>query len=246
APDSIPLRGLPHGWGALRFWVREELPATLPSWCEAWLHYARLQLIDGLRVGKQTWMVGAGPTVLVRASGVASVYIDGRFYEVATQRVPRSQAPCLDAPGLHTVQIEGGAPLKVTIEECSKLPEIPEPLGWAYQTQGWPSLEWLREPERSAASPASVGLTLHGPVLCGQPLQLAVTEPPVPRHWVEMALQVRGYRPGTRGTEMQKASSHPLIQQLQRIAVIKNSLALQKARLEKPCRDHYAVQTISR
>ena len=220
--DSIPLRGLLRGWDALRFRVREDLPVTLPSWCEEWLHYARLQLIDGLRMGKQTWMAGAGPTVLVRASGVATVYIDGCFYEVTNHRVTPSQAPCLDEPGLHTVQIEGGAPLKVTIEECSELPEIPEPSGWVCQEQGWPSPEWLREPERSSASPSIVGLTLRGPVLRGQPLQLAATEPPVQRHWVEIALQVRGYRLGTRvsGAETQKASSNPLIQQLQRIAVI--------------------------
>jgi len=192
-------------------------------------------------------MAGAGPTVLVRASGVATVYIDGCFYEVTNHRVTPSQAPCLDEPGLHTVQIEGSAALKATVEECSEFPEIPEPPAWVYQTQGWPSPEWLREPERSSASPSSVGLTLCGPVLRGQPLQLIATEPPVQRHWIEMALQVRGYRLGTRvcNVETQKASSNPLIQQLQRIAVIKNSLVLEKARLEKPCRDCYAIQTIS-
>jgi hypothetical protein len=220
--DSIPLRGLPRGWGALRFRVREDLQVTLPSWCEEWLHYARLQLIDGLRVGKQTWMAGAGPTVLVRASDVTTVCIDGCFYEVTNRRVTPSQAPCLDEPGLHIVQIEGDAPWKITIAECSEFLETPESSGWVSQDQEWPSPEWLREPERSSASPPIVGLTLRGPVLRGQPLQLAATEPPVQRHWVEMMLQVRGYRLGTRvsGAETQKASSNPLIQQLQRIVVV--------------------------
>jgi hypothetical protein len=94
-PDSVPLRGLPRGWCALRFRVHVDLPVTLPSWCKEWLHYARLHLIGGLRVGRQTWMAGAGPTVLVRAPDVTTVCIDGRFYAVIDRRVTPYQAPCL-------------------------------------------------------------------------------------------------------------------------------------------------------
>jgi hypothetical protein len=218
-PDSVPLRGLPRGWCALRFRVHVDLPVTLPSWCKEWLHYARLQLIGGLRIGRQTWMAGAGPTVLVRAPDVTTVCIDGRSYAVIDRRVTPYQAPCLNEPGLHIVQIEDGSLLKITIEECSTLSGILEPSGWVSQGQGWPSPEWVKQQEYSWASPTMGNLTLRGAVVRGQPVQPAVIEPPVQRHWVELALQLRGYRLGTMlSAEMRKASSHPLIRQLQTIA----------------------------
>jgi hypothetical protein len=173
--DSIPLRGLPRGWGALRFQVREDLPVTLPTWCEEWLHYARLQLIDGLRIGPQTWMAGAGPTVLVRARDVATVCIDGHFYNVTNRRVAPSQAPCLNEPGLHIAQIEGGSRLQITIAECSQHLAILGPPGWVCQEHAWPAPAWLREKKRLLAEPANADLTLRGPVLHGQPLQSLTT-----------------------------------------------------------------------
>lgn len=227
---SIPLRGLPRGWGALRFQVREDLQVTLPPWCEEWLHYARLQLIEGLRIGKQAWMVGAGPTVLVRASDVTTVYIDGHFYNVTNRRVAPPQAPCLNEPGLHIVQVEGGSRLQITIAECSQNPAILEPPGWVCQEQGWPAPEWFREKERLLGEPPDIGLTLRGPILRGQPLQSVVTEPPVQRHWIEMVLQLRGYRLGSRvsTTETREASSNLLIRQLQGIARVRKQSCPEK------------------
>jgi hypothetical protein len=207
SPDSIRLRGLPRGWCALRFRVREDLPVTLASWCQEWLHYARLQLIGGLRVGRQTWMAGAGPTVLVRPSDVTTVYIDGHFYNVTNRRVTPYQAPCLNELGFHIVQIEGGSLLKITIEECSELPGILEPLGWMYQGQGWPSPEWLKRQGHLLAPPATASLTLRGAVVRGQPVQPVVIEPAVQRHWVELALQLRGYRLGTRALAAETQNS---------------------------------------
>jgi hypothetical protein len=220
--DSIPLRGLPGGWGALRFQVREDLSVTLPTWCEAWLHYARLQLIEGLRIGPQTWMAGAGPAVLVRARDVTTVCIDGHFYNVTNHRVTPSQAPCLNEPGLHIVQIEGGSRLQFTIAECPQHPAILGPPGWVCQEHAWPAPEWFREKERLLESRPIAGLILRGPVLHGQPLQPAVAEPPVQQHWVELVLRLRGSRLGTRVStaETWKPSSNPLIRQLQMIAEV--------------------------
>jgi len=219
-PDSITLRGLPRGWCALRFRVHADLPVTLPHWCKEWLHYAHLQLIGGLRVGRQTWMAGAGPTVLVRAPDVTTVCIDGRFYEVTNRRVTPYQAPCLNEPGLHIAQVEGGSLLKITIEEHSELPEIQEPSGWVSQEQEWPSPEWAKRQEHSLVLPTSASLTLRGAVVRGQPVQPVVIEPSVQRHWIELVLQLRGYGLGitVSAAETRKAFSHPLIRQLQMIA----------------------------
>ena len=218
--DSIPLKGLPRGWDALRFRVCQDLRVTLPLWCEEWLHYAPLQLIEGLRIGKQRWMAGAGPTVLVRASDVTTVSIDSRFYNVINHRVTPYQAPCLDEPGIHIVQVAGDSYVQCTIAEDARLAEILKPSGWVYHGPGWPSPEWLRRKDRFLGELPTDGLTLCGPVLHGQSLPSIIPEPSVQQQWVEMLQQLRGCTLSTSvsAPETQKASSHPLIRQLQMIA----------------------------
>jgi len=143
--DAIKLRGLRQGWWALRFHVREELSGSPPSWCRLWLYAPPLQLLGGLRIARQTWMAGAGPTVLVRASDVTTVHIDGCPYEVVNHHVTPQQAPSLEQPGRHTIQIASSAWLQFHVESKDALPERMI-AGWIFHNQEWPSLEWEGTP----------------------------------------------------------------------------------------------------
>ena len=61
-------------------------------------------------------MAGAGPTVLVRATDVTTVYIDECPYEVVERQVTPAQAPLLEQPGRHIIQIAHSAGLQFEVE----------------------------------------------------------------------------------------------------------------------------------
>ena len=99
------------------------------------------------------------------------------------------QAPCLNEPGLHIVQVEGGSRLQITIAECSQNPSDTKQPGWVCQGQAWPHQNGLKG--KNVCWEILYHWS-HSPWGClgGQPLQPAVTEPPVQRHWVETGTAV--------------------------------------------------------
>ncbi|MBM3225580.1 MAG: hypothetical protein FJZ47_17525 [Candidatus Tectomicrobia bacterium] len=212
---AISLRGLPQGWCALQFHVREELSATMPDWCHVWLYAPPLQLLGGLRLARQTWMVGAGPTVHVRDRNITTVYIDGYAYDVVNHRITPQQAPLLDQPGRHIIQLEHRPWLQFKVEQEDGLPER-SIAGWILQGQEWPSLVWQAQPLDNLPGAA---LCLQGPVVSGQEKQGTALTSPLQRQWLELARQIQGKQVGRQPHTLRQTSntSHPLICQMQQI-----------------------------
>jgi len=213
--DATTLRGLPQGWCALQFHVRAELSAAMPSWCRPWLYAPPLQLLGGLRLARQTWMAGAGPTVLVRAPDGTTVYIDGFPCTVVGRHVTPQHVPSLEQPGRHTVQIEGHSWLQFQVIDTGVLPERMI-AGWILQDQGWPSLEWQGTASDSLSSTAR---RIQGPVISDQGTQETSTAIPLQRRWLTLAVQLRGERTGKQAFSFAQTdhASHPLVQQMQQM-----------------------------
>jgi len=143
-PDRPTLRGLPAGWCALRFRVREELSASLPGWLSDWLRSDPIQIVGGLRLNKSIWMVGAGPTLLLRDPAVKTVLINGESYPVVEGRVAPQQAPCLNKPGIYWVRIDGRVEGKrIEIVQADVNIALLTSHGWHQETDAWPWPEWL-------------------------------------------------------------------------------------------------------
>jgi hypothetical protein len=192
-PDRTPLRGLPSGWCALHFRVREDLSASLLNWLSEWLHYDPVQIIGGLRLNKNTWMAGAGPTLLVRDPQVKHVLINGDAYPVVAGRVTPLQAPCLNEPGTYGVRLDGRADGKrVAIAQAEVNTELLSLHGWKQKGDAWPWPTWL-ENKSMPDSPDS-DVFLRGPVFLGTPVPVNRNEPPVERQWLELALRIRDRR----------------------------------------------------
>ena len=212
---TVKLRGLPQGWCVMRFHVCAEFSVPVPSWCSSWIYAPPLQLIGGLRLARQTWMTGAGPTVLVQASDVTAVYIDGCPYAVVDHRVTPQQAFCLEQPGRHTVQIENSPCLQFSIEHRDTLPER-SIAGWIFQGQQWPSREWQVGCSDSFSRPA---IRLQGPVVSGEGKREPGVDIPIQRQWLELAMRMRDGQTSDQASSRRQAEKtpHSLIRQMQQI-----------------------------
>jgi hypothetical protein len=187
----------------------------MPSWCRRWLYAPPLQLQGGLRIARQTWMAGAGPTVLVRATDVTTVYIDGCPYEVVERQVTPAQAPLLEQPGRHIIQIAHSAGLQFEVKHGDALPERCI-VGWILHDQTWPSREWQ---EKLSENLLSTALRVQGPVISGRGQQETDSERPLQRQWLQLAVQLRGgrmHKQDSSLTQMDKVS-HPLVRQMHQI-----------------------------
>jgi hypothetical protein len=159
-------------------------------------------------------MAGAGPTVLVRASDVTTVHIDGCPYEVVNHHVTPQQAPSLEQPGRHIIQIESSAWLQFHVESQDALPERMI-AGWILYNQAWPSLEWEGTPSESLPGTA---LRVYGPVISGQARQETGIASPLQRQWLELAIQLRdGWKGKPSYLQQKDTAPHPLIYQMQQI-----------------------------
>jgi hypothetical protein len=215
---STRLRGLPHGWRILRFRVREELPATLPRW----IRRDPIQPVGGLRVDRNVWLAGAGPTLQVRASDVSTVFIDGQAYRVMDRHVTPQQAPCLNEPGKHIVwiwdQINRAvtAICEITIQESTVPSEFLIEHGWIQRGLTWPSPEWLQQGVPTEKAESHDTLVVRGPVVLDGLTKSRAPDLPVQRQWLELVKCLRGDKPAMGVPQLQtfEALSNPLLRQM--------------------------------
>jgi len=192
-PDQYMLRGLPAGWCALRFRVREDLPASLPGWLSDWLRCDPIQTVGGLRFNKNIWMAGAGPTLLLRDRAVKTVLINGECYPVVAGRLTPQQAPCLNEPGIYGVRLDDRSEGKrIEIAQADVNIALLTSRGWHQETDAWPLPEWLGQ-HPFPATPDH-GFIVRGPVFLGAPAPYSGEVRPVEQQWLELACCIRDNR----------------------------------------------------
>jgi hypothetical protein len=190
-PHYEALRGLPVGWRALHFQVREELPVNVP----VWIRRDSIQPVGGLCIGRRRWLAGAGPSLLVRATNVKMMWIDGHKYPLSNQHITPKQAPCLDEPGIHTIWLlETFDKGTVEIVEAELDTDISAKSGWVQRGRAWPSPEWLGvERAQTTETCALREVTMRGPVILGEFLKSGETNVSVQSQWLELVMLLRGY-----------------------------------------------------
>ena len=164
-PGWAPLEGLPAGWLALRFKIRENLSdVTLNGkWIRAVDRRATgLRAVGGLTLRRGVWMLGAGPMIHVVGPGIHEhILVDGE-----PRPLDDSRCATLDlAAGEHIVRLPGLGSKALRFRVLDPRRAAPgELVGWHWVEFGWPAS--VSERRRIEAVPGSG--TLHGARLLGQ------------------------------------------------------------------------------
>jgi hypothetical protein len=167
-------------------------------------------------------MAGAGPTLLVQASDVSTVLIDGQICHVMERRVTPQQAPCLNEPGKHIVWIWDQinrtvtASCEITIQESTVPSEFLIEHGWIQRGREWPSPEWLQQDVSTENTESRDTLVMRGPVVLNGLTKSRAPDLPLQRQWLELVKCLRDDHLAMRVPQLQafEALSNPLMRQM--------------------------------
>jgi hypothetical protein len=158
----VPLEGLPVGWLALRFRIREDLSAVTlrGKWLRAVNPETRLRAFGGLTLQRGVWMLGAGPTIQVVGPGHDHLLVDGERHPLDANR-----CATLDlGVGQHRVRLPES--VSKALRFWVRKPRRAAPLdlaGWLRTECGWPASDGERRRiEKIPGSDALHGTTLIG------------------------------------------------------------------------------------
>ena len=138
------LAGLPAGWAAIEFTVREDLSGEQfgPDWEGMLTRETYFRVEGGLLLSRRRWMAGAGLTLrTIGAKRPSFIWIDNQTYPLDEGGcVTSAVAPVLDQPGRHRAWLPGEKPAALTFVVIqARIGETPSAeAGWRRAGSAWP------------------------------------------------------------------------------------------------------------
>jgi hypothetical protein len=181
-------RGLPNGWVIYRARISETIEESdIPQSLSKLIRIAgfRIRVTGGLRV-RRVWMVGAGPTLVVRGGESGAIVVDGVEYATTDGCLHPERCPALNTAGVHEAWIPGRHRTRVRFRVG-----VPRAAQFSSATvdAGWSAVPFPEWPVRLTPNEAAPDGTVRGPVIEGrwQPVQPPVTFMPAELAAVRLA-----------------------------------------------------------